>query len=341
VPVTPHQPVIAFETFSLAGTPIALGTAPSSAFHERGLESFDSSNAVDNEAIVGPVPNLCEDWQEDWCSPTEWMCTTPNLNTAQLLDMDRYSSKSLMTPMLYDSQNITSQMFMSYNARSPSPQLYSSPNHTPTPSAPSPENLSDLLAWDSLHRGHEAASAELLSPEIRVSIKAISVPPALPQSKSINAALAGKEYRCPLCGIHFTQSQVLNRHIKDKHEFKESCTNCSSFKWSRGRPHLYRRHLRVKHPGLTFSEDPPGGTRRAQVSRARQCKVQKAQVTSRGLVPNQLECCPTIDLTISQNYLFLTQAIYALTNTAPAIYPSNYSCRGIAVVCMVYTCSHV
>ena len=298
MPATLHHPVLAFETFSPAvGTPIALGTALSSTFHKKGLEpeSLDSPNPVANEDIVDHISNVFE----DWCSPTEWMCATPN--SAQLIDTDRYSSKSHTTPTPYDSQNITSKMlYMPHNARSPSPRLHSSPDPTPTRS-PSSKNLSELLSWDSSHLGQEAASTELLlSPAIRVSsIEAISVPPALPQSESLNVAVAGNEYRCPLpgCGIHFTQSQVLNRHMKDKHGEKGSCTLCSSFKWSLGRPYLYRRHLRVKHPGLTFAEDRSGGARRAQVSRARQCKVQKTRVTSRGLVAINLNAASVLSLT--------------------------------------------
>ena len=260
-------------------------------YHERGLELLDSPNYVANGVIVDPVPNPCE----IWCSPAEWMHAIPNM--AQLPETDRYSSNSHPTPTLYDSQNLW---------------------RTPTPS-PSLENLSDLITWDNSHWGQDAASAEL-SPDIQVSIEASSVPPAPPQSESINATIAEKENHCPLCGIHFTQSQVLNRHMKDKHGDKESCAYCLDFKWCRGRPYTYRRHIRIKHPGFTFAEDPPGGTRKAQVSRARR---RKAQVTSRGLVPIQFRVCPAIDATLSQNHLFLSQAICTVTKDAPAILSSQ------------------
>ena len=115
-------------------------------------------------------------------------------------------------------------------------------------------NLSDLLASDSSqstsHWGQEAVSAEPC-PTFLFPIEASPVLPALPQSGSIGTTVAEKENRCHLCGIRFTQSQVLNRHMRDKHEDKMSCPYCLSFKWSRGRPYLYRRHLHVKHLEVT------------------------------------------------------------------------------------------
>lgn len=286
MPATPHHhPVIDIGTFSPAGIPIALGTTPSSTLHERGLVSIDSQNAVVHEAIVDPISYFCENFC--WHTDSEWMCAAPN-SMALLSDTDRYTSYSHTTLTHSDSQDITSKMlYMPHNARTPSPQLQLNPNHTPTPS-PSPENLYGLPAWDSSQGGQEATPSEL-SPPNRVSIEAYSSPPVfgLPQSKFVAMGLtvAEKKNRCPLCGIRFTQSQVLNRHMKDKHEDKGSCAHCSRFKWSRGRPHLYKRHLRAKHPGLSFSENPPGGTRKTHVSRARQSDVQKtrevqSQITS-------------------------------------------------------------
>ncbi|KAH9057529.1 hypothetical protein EDB87DRAFT_1021684 [Lactarius vividus] len=51
-----------------------------------------------------------------------------------------------------------------------------------------------------------------------------------------------KKYWCPSCKSGFSQSQVLGRHIKDKHEAKQTCRHCVSFTWSKGRPYLYRKH---------------------------------------------------------------------------------------------------
>ncbi|KAI9454309.1 hypothetical protein BJY52DRAFT_1225179 [Lactarius psammicola] len=322
VPVTPHRP-ITFESFLPAVTPIAPGVARSSTFHKRVL---DSPNAVINESIIGPVSNLGEDRSK---SPTRWICSPPN--AAQSLNMDGYSSSSHMALTPYDSQDtMTNVLYMSHSARSPSPQLHSGPNHPPT-SPRSPENLSDLLPWDSSHLGQEAVSVGL-SPAIWAPFEASPVLSALPQSRSINTAVAGKENCCLICGNRFTQSQVLNRHMKDKHEDKGSCVHCPNFKWSRGRPYLYRRHLRTKHSGLISSEDPPGGTRNAHVLRARPYKVlnKKTQVTSRGLVPDH--CCLAIDVTTFQNHLFLTRVVYVVTNNAPAILSSQlYPSRWLAI----------
>ena len=280
-------------TFPPDSTPGIALSGP--ALHQRGPGSSDA--ATTNEPIGGPISNVYEGW---YSPSTERIYGTQN--TAQLLDTDRDSSNShTALTLLYDSQKVT----MSHKARSPSPQLHSSLNHPPT-SRMFLELISDLFSLDSPHLGQEEAF-----PTIQFLT---SVLPVLPQRGSINAPVTEQENRCPLCGIRFTQSQVLHRHIKDKHEDKESCAHCSYFRWSRGRPYTYRRHLQVKHPEYTVSEDPPGGTRKAQVSRARRCKV---QVTSRGLVPNQ--CCLAVDVTISQNHLFLAQAIFAITNKAPAI----------------------
>ncbi|KAH9171134.1 hypothetical protein EDB89DRAFT_1973086 [Lactarius sanguifluus] len=276
VPVTPHYPVIATISESPLGTPITPGVARRSTFRE-GVP--DSQNVVANGPIADPVSYS----GEDRCPPIgcQWMCAS--LNTAQSLDVDRYSSSShrARSPC-YDSQNIKSDvLYMSHNVQSPRP--YSSTDHLPT-SHPPPDKHSDLITMASSHQGKEAPHTEL-SPAIRVFIKAPPVlPQVLSQSESIIAAVAEKQHHCLLCGISFTQSQVLNRHMKDKHEDKGSCAYCPSFKWSRGRPHLYRRHLRAKHSEITFSGDPTGGTRKAHhVLRARQYKFlnNRSQVVSR------------------------------------------------------------
>ncbi|KAH8995871.1 hypothetical protein EDB86DRAFT_1070442 [Lactarius hatsudake] len=267
-PVSPHLLVIAPETLSPTGAPIPPREARSSTYES----VSDSPNAVANEPIADPVSDVIE----DRFPHAEWMCAPPN--TARSLNVDRYSSSSHTTLTLYDSQNITSDVLdMSGDAHTFNPQLHStrSPNH-PSTSPRSPGNFSDFLTWDRSHLGQESEAAFVeLSPAIWFSIEAPPVPPAVPR----------KESRCVLCGIRFAQSQVLNRHMKDKHEDKGSCPHCSNFRWSRGRPYLYTRHLQAKHSGLASFEDPPGGTRKAQVlrARARQRKVpsREGQVTFR------------------------------------------------------------
>ncbi|KAF8259007.1 hypothetical protein EI94DRAFT_1057454 [Lactarius quietus] len=276
------RPIHAVQTFPPAESPNALGVAQGYSFHQIHQRRLDSPSAfrsaVANDPIIDLVSNLCEGWR----SPTKWMCATSN--AAQLPDVDRsaLASNSHTAVTLYDS--------LSHEAPSPMPQLHSTPNHLPL-SSPSPEGLHNPLAQDSSHQGQNTASAEL-SPAIRVSSEASPIPPVLLQSESIKVEVVKKQNRCPLCGALFTQSQVLNRHMKDKHEDKGSCSHCPSFRWSRGRPHLYAKHLRVKHSRITLSEDPPGGIRKAVILRTRktcQCKVlnKKTQIMSRGLVPNQ------------------------------------------------------
>ena len=69
---------------------------------------------------------------------------------------------------------------------------------------------------------------------------------------------------CSACNIGFSQQQVLRRHFKDKHEAKNRCQFCTSFTWSRGRPYLYRNHLRVRHsssPIPVFERSAQNGSR--------------------------------------------------------------------------------
>ncbi|KAH9011915.1 hypothetical protein EDB84DRAFT_1680853 [Lactarius hengduanensis] len=207
---------------------------------------------------------------------------------------------SLMTPLPI--QSLT-------QAKTGTRQSGTSGYHLPT-SHPPPEKHCDLLTMASSHQAKEAPPTEL-SPAIRVFIKAPPVlPPVLSQSESVIAAVAEKQHHC-LCGISFTQSQVLNRHMKDKHEDKESCAHCSTFKWSEG-VLTCTEGTRAKHSELTFSGEPPWSTRKAHVLRARQYKF-----------PNNRS------QVVSREPLFLMQAIYAriyaLTSNEAAIpFPQLY-----------------
>ncbi|KAH9031191.1 hypothetical protein EDB84DRAFT_176701 [Lactarius hengduanensis] len=109
--------------------------------------------------------------------------------------------------------------------------------------------------------------------------------------------------------------------MKDKHEDQESCAHCSIFKWSRGRPHLYRRHLRAKHSELTSSGDPPGSTRKAHVLRARQYKFpnNRSQVVSR-------------EPPIPYSRDLREGSSYTLTSNEAAILSPLFSCRGTIII---------
>ncbi len=87
-------------------------------------------------------------------------------------------------------------------------------------------------------------------------LSSYSTPPGVPQCQGLAGDMrkrSERKYWCTDCGTGCTQSQVLGRHIKDKHETKQSCPFCS-FTWSRGRPHLYRKHLQMRHPQITPPE---------------------------------------------------------------------------------------
>ncbi|KAH9011917.1 hypothetical protein EDB84DRAFT_1444940 [Lactarius hengduanensis] len=100
--------------------------------------------------------------------------------------------------------------------------------------------------------------ASSLPPTVQLNgpLVASSIPTSVPPSQGrIADTTERRETKtwCSLCKIGFSQSQVLGRHKKDKHELKESCSFCTSFKWSRGRPYLYKKHLRMRH----FQNTPP------------------------------------------------------------------------------------
>jgi DNA-directed RNA polymerase subunit RPC12/RpoP len=77
----------------------------------------------------------------------------------------------------------------------------------------------------------------------------------LPATRCPRAANTKKRtYSCSSCGRGFSQSQVLRRHMKDKHKPQLTCPHCSSFTWSQGRPYLFRYHLQMQHPQIAPPE---------------------------------------------------------------------------------------
>ena len=123
-------------------------------------------------------------------------------------------------------------------------------------------NLSDSISQarctpppEQAHQHRFCTAQVILPPHLSLSMHPHDNPAPssrqVPQSQNRNTgAMERREKKnwCSLCQREFSQLQVLSRHIKDKHKDKESCLYCSSFKWSQGRPYIYRNHLRVQHP---------------------------------------------------------------------------------------------
>ncbi|KAH8995864.1 hypothetical protein EDB86DRAFT_1070050 [Lactarius hatsudake] len=129
--------------------------------------------------------------------------------------------------------------------------------------------------------------ASSLSPTAQLNgpLVASLIPTSVPQSQGRSADTTErceKKNWCSLCKIYFSQSQVLGRHKKDKHELKEPCSFCTSFKWSRGRPYLYKKHLRIRHFQITLTDDRPKGS-----------KVHKGNLKPQALVTRLVQSiCP-------------------------------------------------
>ncbi|KAH9056757.1 hypothetical protein EDB87DRAFT_1169545 [Lactarius vividus] len=113
---------------------------------------------------------------------------------------------------------------------------------------------------------HRFGRLSSLPPTVQLDSPVVtsSIPKSVPQSQGPSADTTqrhGKKNWCSLCEIDFSQSQVLGRHKKDKHELKKPCSFCTSFKWSRGRPYLYKKHLRMRHFQITPTGDRQRGSK--------------------------------------------------------------------------------
>jgi len=316
---TPNHSVNDPETISLVGSTSALEVASSSIFSQRGL---GTSNAVPvpehdhDSAIDEPIVDAVLSLREGQWSPAERMYTTVHTNLSP--DTGQYSTNPPYGSTQYDSLATTFETAsMSPYRQTPSPRPHTNASHPAMMSPPSSGSLADVFTSDRSCQWQEVASAESeSSPEIWSPIETSPAPGAIQQSRTTNATVAEGPNFCHLCGVRFTQPQVFRRHLKDKHEDKESCTHCLSFKWSRGRPHLYRKHIKLKHPQFTSSENRSRRTRKHQDLGARQCKVPKRriQATSRGLVPNI--CCLVVVMTVFQDHLLHMRASQVLFKNA-------------------------
>ncbi|KAH9171135.1 hypothetical protein EDB89DRAFT_1175569 [Lactarius sanguifluus] len=274
---------------SPTGSFSVLEIAPGTIFPQRGLSTANADPVPEHDhdaAVNEPIFDAVLSSREDQWPLAEQMYATVH---TVFPNTDQYPTDSLSTqydpdPLVTTFETATA----SPCTRSPSARTHTNASHR-TVSPPSSGRLAGAFMLGRSRRLHNVESAESeSSTEVQDSI---DTPPtnSIQQSQTTNARMGEEPNFCHLCGVSFTQRQVYRRHLKDKHEDKESCPHCSSFKWSRGRPHLYRKHLELKHPPFTSSEDrPTRRTRKHQAIGARQCKVLNGRIqsTSGGLVAN-------------------------------------------------------
>ncbi|KAH9012633.1 hypothetical protein EDB85DRAFT_1014309 [Lactarius pseudohatsudake] len=288
----PRTPNHDLENNSPTGSFSVLEVAPGTIFPQSGLSTANADpvpehdhDAAVNEPIFDAVLSLRED---QWPLAEQMYATVRTVfpNTGQ------YPTNSLYEPTQYDPDSLvtTSETAtVSPCTRSP-PRPHTNASHrTVSPPSPSSGSLAGVFTLGRSRSLQVVESAESeSSPEVQNSIDT-SPTNSIQESQTTNARMGEEPNFCHLCGVSFTQRQVYRRHLKDKHEDKESCPHCSGFKWSRGRPHLYRKHLELKHPRVTSSENrPTRRTRKHQAIDARQYKVPNGRIqpTSRGLVAN-------------------------------------------------------
>jgi hypothetical protein len=252
---------------------------PSSTFEvaprsvQRGL---DTPNVDPDDSINGPTVDAVLRLREGQCSPAERVNTIAS--TPPSPDAHEYSTNFHHRPTQY-AITLESTSVLPHQ-QSPSPRPNTIAGHL-SMSPSSPGSLSDVFTSVNLQQWRDLEIAESeTSPGVPNSVETDLPSTTIQQDRT---TVAEEPNFCHLCSISFTQPQVFRRHLKDKHEDKESCTHCSSFKWSRGRPHLYQRHLKVMHPEVTSSEDLPRRTRKLRTV-ARQ-RNRKSEATSGSVIP--------------------------------------------------------
>ncbi|KAH9024145.1 hypothetical protein EDB85DRAFT_280594 [Lactarius pseudohatsudake] len=261
--------------YSLTGSPSALEVASSAIFPQRVPSTANADHVPEHDNDVA--------WR-----PAEQMYATLHMNLSP--DTGQYSTNSSYGPTQYDSDSLVTTpetASVSPHIQSPSPRPHSNASHPAV--SHSPSGSAGVFTLGRSRQLQDVAPAESVSfPGVQRSIEAAPAT-SVPQGQITNSTTVEEPNFCHLCGVSFTQRQVFRRHLKDKHEDKESCLHCSSFKWSRGRPHLYRKHLELKHPQFTPSEDRPARrTRKHRAIGARQRKVPNGRIqsTSGGLIAN-------------------------------------------------------
>jgi hypothetical protein len=267
------------KSFFIAGPSSTLEVAPSTVQSGLGTPNVDSDDAI-NGPTVDDVLSLGDNqWR-----PAEQVYAAADTQPSP--DTHEYSTDY---PHRHTQYPITLEATSaSPHQQSPSPRRHTVASHLSLSSSP-PESLADVFTVNSQQWRDVAIEESETSPEVPNSVQTDQAPTTIQQDRITGITVAEVPNFCHPCGIGFTQAQVFRRHLKDKHEDKESCTHCSSFKWSRGRPHLYRRHLSLKHPEVksSDSEDRPRRTRKLRTVAACQRNIpnRKTEATSRGVFP--------------------------------------------------------
>jgi hypothetical protein len=274
-PQSPNYSANDPNTLLIAGPYSTFEVASSSV--QRGL---DTPNADPDDVVNGPIADAVLRLHEDQCSLAERVNATAN--TLLPPDTDEYSTNFPHRPTQYAITLETTSVLP--HQQSSSSRSHTIANHLSL-SPSSPGSLSDIFTLNSQQWQNVAIVNSETSPEVPRSAE---MDPASTSIQQDRTTVTEEPNFCHLCNISFTQSQVFRRHLKDKHEDKESCTHCSSFKWSRGRPHLYRTHLKLQHPDVTSSEDLPQRTRKLKTTAgARQRNIPniKTEATPVSLFP--------------------------------------------------------
>ena len=239
------------KTFFLAGSSSALEVASSSVPRVTPDSNADPHDAI-TQPIVDAVLSLCE--REDQWPSVERVYL--DAKTPPLPDTHEYSTDIPRRPTQCNADSLAITLetaSVSPYQQSPSPRPHTIANHL-SKSPSSPRSLSDVFTVNSQPWPDVAIAESETSPEAPSSVETDPEPPTM-QEGTRGTTVAEEPNYCHYCRVSFTQPQGFRRHLKDMHEDKESCTHCSSFKWSRGRPYLYRRHLRLKHSEVMSSED--------------------------------------------------------------------------------------
>ncbi|KAH8995863.1 hypothetical protein EDB86DRAFT_2920950 [Lactarius hatsudake] len=216
---------------AVGSPPLSKGSAPASIPEGCQFSAPPASSPVSNTPVPNTVPSLRS--REDQQYQEAWMRAFASVVTP--VGTNGYRDKNVEAIIPYDPQGSSCQM--SYDPRcilhpGSVPQPYFDTSQTSLPSHFPPVYASNLLP---------AYSPSQATPQH--------------QNRAPNAKKRHKKkFWCPGCKSGFSQPQVLGRHIKDKHEAKQTCPFCVSFTWSRGRPHLYREHLQVRHPQVVPPE---------------------------------------------------------------------------------------